>query len=280
MALSYDVVVSPPVAQAAAEPLPGGGPRMWSPISSTLITGAREAVLVDPPLTIGQTAALGDRIEATGLRLTHIYVTHGHGDHWFGCEPLVRRFPGVTVYATAGTIAAMRRQGDARTRATFWEPRFPGQLPPSPVLARPVPAGGFELAGEALVAVEVGHSDSDDTTVLHVPSIGLVVAGDVVYNGVHQYLAESAGGGLDKWLAALELVEGLAPRRVVAGHKDPARDDDPAAVAETGRYLRDAAGLLASCATAREFYDAMLARYPDRCNPGAVWTSATSLLPS
>ena len=44
-----------------------------------------------------------------------------------------------------------------------------------------------------LLPVEVGHTDTDATTMLHVPEIGLLVAGDVVYNGVHLYLTESGG---------------------------------------------------------------------------------------
>ena len=76
--------------------------------------------------------------------------------------------------------------------------------------------------------VEVGHTDTDDTTVLHVPSIGLVVAGDVAYNGVHQYLLESAHGGVDAWLVALDKVAALQPSAVVAGHKNKDLPDDPA----------------------------------------------------
>jgi hypothetical protein len=74
-------------------------------------------------------------------------------------------------------------------------------------MAKTVPADGLSVDGVKMVVVEVGHSDGDNTTVLHVPSIGLVVAGDVVYNNVHQYLAESSGGGLDAWLHALDIVE-------------------------------------------------------------------------
>jgi hypothetical protein len=82
------------------------------------------------------------------------------------------------------------------------------------VLAVPVPALGLRFEGEILRPVEVGHSDTDDTTVLHVPSIGLVVAGDVAYNGVHQYLLEGGGGGPDRlnpgplWYGALSLLDG------------------------------------------------------------------------
>jgi hypothetical protein len=70
------------------------------------------------------------------------------------------------------------------------------------------------------VAVETGHTDTDKTTALHMPSIGLVAAGDVAYNGVHQYILEGGHGGLREWLRALDRVAGLHPRAVVAGHKN------------------------------------------------------------
>ena len=37
----------------------------------------------------------------------------------------------------------------------------------------------------AIIAVDIGHTDTDHTTCLHVPSIDLVVAGDAIYNGTH-----------------------------------------------------------------------------------------------
>ena len=81
---------------------------------------------------------------------------------------------------------------------------FPGQIPEASVVATIPPDNWFELEGHELRIVEVGHTDTDKTTVLHVPSIGLVVAGDSVYNGVHQYLVESGNGGIQKWIQALE----------------------------------------------------------------------------
>ncbi|MER5689930.1 hypothetical protein [Streptomyces sp. NPDC002205] len=94
-------------------------------------------------------------------------------------------------------------------REELWDKRFPGLIPDTPVLAEPVPAEGFLLEGNLIEAVEVGHTDTDKTTVLHVPSIGLVVAGDVVYNGVHQYILEGGDGGLQEWLLALDRVAAL-----------------------------------------------------------------------
>jgi hypothetical protein len=126
--------------------------------------------------------------------------------------------------------------------------------------------------------VEVGHTDTDDTTVLHVPSIGLVVAGDVAYNGVHQYLLESAHGGVEAWLAALDKVAALQPRAVVAGHKNKDLPDDPAILVQTREYLLNARRLLAEKLSPQEYFDEMIALYPDRLNVGPVWYTAVALL--
>jgi hypothetical protein len=112
----------------------------------------------------------------------------------------MRRFPGAVAYATQGTIRLMHKQAtDGRER--LWERDFPALIPDSPVVHRVIPAGRLDLEGETIQAIETGHSDTVDTTVLHVPSIRLVVAGDVVYNGVDQHLLETGGGGLEAWLA-------------------------------------------------------------------------------
>ena len=113
---------------------------------------------------------------------------------------------------------------------------------------------------------------------LHVPSIGLVVAGDVAYNGVHQYLLESAHGGVEAWLAALDKVAALQPRAVVAGHKNKDLPDDPAILDQTRDYLLNARRLLAEKLSPREYFDEMIALYPDRLNVGPVWYTAVALL--
>jgi glyoxylase-like metal-dependent hydrolase (beta-lactamase superfamily II) len=275
--LSYDVFVSDGPAGAGDERMPDGAPLAWSPLSSTLIFGAQDALLVDPPFTRTQIQSVGDWVERSGRRLAYIYATHGHGDHWFGAGELARRFPGVTVYATEGTIEVMREQAGP-SREQLFDRIFPGQIPETPVLAEPIPARGFRLEGNPVAAVETGHTDTDKTTVLQVPSIGLVVAGDVAYNGVHQYILEGGHGGLREWLRALDRVAGLHPRAVVAGHKNKNRPDDPAILDETRQYLQDAIRLLDDKPTAREFYDQMTGLYPDRLNPGVVWLGARGLL--
>lgn len=275
--LHYEVMVNDGVRRQRDQRLPDGSPIISSPVASTVIYGRHDAVLVDPPFTYEQVSRVGDWIEASGKNLTTVYATHGHGDHWFGTALLQHRFPHAVAYATDGTIAMMHDQA-ASGRAQLWDVDFPGQIPPSPVTYRTAPVDGIELEGHQLHAVEVGHTDTDDTTVLHVPSIGLVVAGDVAYNGVHQYLLESGHGGIDAWLAALDKVEALQPRAVVAGHKNRDLPDLPAIIDQTRGYLLDAQRLLAERPTPQVYFDEIIARYPDRLNVGPVWYTAMALL--
>jgi len=130
-----------------------------------------------------------------------------------------------------------------------------------------------------LVVVPLGHTDTDNTTCLHVPSVGLVVAGDAAYNDVHLYLAESNAHTRREWIAALDTIEALHPRAVIAGHKRADRDDGPRIIEETRQYIRDFDRIAQNTKTARELYEQVLALYPDRVNPGALWTSARALKP-
>ena len=121
-------------------------------------------------------------------------------------------------------------------------------------------------------------TDTDDTSVLHVAGLDLVVAGDVIYNDVHQFLREAQGDGINAWLRAIDAVESLRPRLVVAGHKNKVLDDDARrTIRETREYLTTAATMLAEQTTALDFFNAMLQRFPDRLNPGALWGGATAL---
>ena len=278
--LQHKVFVTRQIPQSGRGSLPDGSTRMWSPITSTLIMGRHDAVLVDPPLTVEQASDVGDWIAASGRELRQIYITHGHGDHWFGAMPLLQRFPGVTVRATAGTAKLMGEQNSPQFRADFWDRVFPGQLPVGDVDVTVVDEGGFEIEGVPLLPVEVGHTDTDATTMLHVPEASLLVAGDVVYNGVHLYLTESGGvTGIDEWLTALDTAEILNPATVIAGHKAPGAFDSPSQIPATRQYLTDARRLLQSSESAEAFYEAMLRLHPNRVNPGALWGAAITLLP-
>src|SRR6516225_1644123 len=161
---------------------PGKESLMWVANSSTLIYGARDAVLVDTFLMIEQCNGLADAIVASGKTLKAIYVTHAHGDHFFGIKVLQDRFPNVKALATPEVVARMKLQITPEKLNARWRKLFPNQIPDVISIADPLEGNEIDLEGSKLVVMRLGHTDMDDTTCLHVPSKGLVLAGDAVYN--------------------------------------------------------------------------------------------------
>lgn len=276
--LKWKIFVTPGVPTVNDDFAPGETVRMWSPTSSILIYGERDAILVDTLTTVAQANALADWVEKSGKHLTTIYATHGHGDHFFGNGILLERFPGVRAVATPKVLEIMRKQMSPQVMAALWNKRFPGLIPQNIVLPDRLDGDTLRLEGQALIVVDVGHTDTDDCTCLHVPSVDLVVAGDIAYNDVHQYFAESLTHQKRmEWIAALDKVEALRPKVVIAGHKRDTNGDGPNIIEETRQYIRDFDGLIDKTSTTPELYNAMLKLYPDRINRGALWGSARAL---
>jgi glyoxylase-like metal-dependent hydrolase (beta-lactamase superfamily II) len=200
-ALKWDVFVAK--RQGLTRDLPPGKEEwMWVPGSATLIYGEKDALLVDTLLTIEQAKALLEWVAAHDKNLTTIYVTHGHGDHFFGLGAVLDRFPNAKAVAMPEVVKVMRRQASPESVTSFWKARYPGQIPERLVIAEELRGGVIELEGRDLIPVLLGHTDTDNTTCLHVPSAGLVVAGDAAYNDVHLYLAESNAQTRREWIAS------------------------------------------------------------------------------
>jgi glyoxylase-like metal-dependent hydrolase (beta-lactamase superfamily II) len=276
--LNWEVFVTPGIPIVTPDRPPGIRETFFQAMASTLIYGVRDAVLVDAFMTVTQANALGDWVKSKGKNLTTIYITHGHGDHWFAVGTILDRFPNARAVATPNTVKVMRQNASPEMLHGAWEPGFPGQIPANLVIAEELKGNVIDLEGHELVAVELGHTDTDHTTCLHVPSIGLVVAGDAAYNDVHLYLAESNAQKRQEWIAALDKIESLNPRAVVASHKRPTNDDNPRIMEETRQYIRDFDRLVETTKTAQDLYDKMLKLYPNRVNPGwALWSSARAV---
>jgi glyoxylase-like metal-dependent hydrolase (beta-lactamase superfamily II) len=259
---------------------PGKEALAWVANTATLIFGQRDAVLVDTFLSQRQSEELVDWVAASGKNLMAVYITHAHGDHFFGLKSLLNRFPEAQALATAPVAAAIRDQIKPEFMKSVWEPRFPGQLPSQLAAPDVLEGNSFYLEGAELKVVELGHTDTSHTTALSIPSIGLVVSGDGVYNNTHLYLAECDEEAINGWLRALDKIEALHPTAVIAGHGVLDPDNSPRHIAETRHYLRDFLAARGRASTAMDLYRAMLALHPDRVNPGSLWAAAKAAKPT
>jgi glyoxylase-like metal-dependent hydrolase (beta-lactamase superfamily II) len=259
--LNYDVFVAPEKPFVAPPPTVGDAPA-WDPTTSTLIFGARDAVLVDPLMTVPEATALADWVALHDRNLTTIYITHGHGDHYLGLPVVLDRFPGARPVAAPRTVRHMRQQ-DNQPLDDSLRARFPGQIADTIPLPEPLESAEIQLEDSAIQIIETGHTDTVDTTSVHVPDLGLIVSGDVAYNHCHMYVGDTTADGRADWIAALDQLAALDPASVVTGHKDPTQGNPPSVLAESRGYLEYYGQLRQENLPQQELFDAMVSRYPD-----------------
>ena len=261
--LKYDVFVAPELPfNGPPSRVANSDPPAWDPKTATLIFGQRDAVLVDALTTVREATALTNWIGLHDRRLTTIYITHGHGDHFLGLPVLLDRFPGARVVATTGTVELMRKNTTPEVLDNGFRARFPGQISDTTVLAEPLDSMLFDIESRPLVVVETGHTDTLNTTSLHVPDIGLIVAGDVAYNRCHMFVAATSPESRTEWVAALDRLAALRPTAVVTGHKDPTQGNAPTAIDESRAYIEFYGKQREAGLSDQDLFDAMVRRYP------------------
>src|SRR5215469_16655883 len=106
--LNVNVFTAPGKAMVGERPRPFGEAFDFDPITSTLIFGDHDAVLVDAMGTVAEAEALADWVGLHNRKLETIYITHAHFDHFYGLSILLNRFPGARAIATPKTVEAMQ----------------------------------------------------------------------------------------------------------------------------------------------------------------------------
>jgi glyoxylase-like metal-dependent hydrolase (beta-lactamase superfamily II) len=241
----------------------------FSPTTATLVTGPSEAVLIDAQYLKDDVRDLGDLIERTGKTLTTIYVTHAHADHYLGIGPLMERFPDARCVALPHVVEAMKESMELQREQ--WGMLFGDACVVSDALPDPIEDDTLHVDGSPLKIIEVKQADIHPTTIIHIPAIDVVVAGDSIYNEIHPMLGLSTPSEWQDWLETVDLVEKLNPRMIVAGHRRPDGDDHAieSMIAETRAYIQDFAAAYETAKDAEDLINTMSNKYPGH---GNLWT--------
>ena len=260
--LGVNVFTAPGKAMVGERPKPFGEALGFDPITSTLIFGENDAVLVDAMGTVAEAEALAAWIALHNRNLETIYITHAHFDHFYGLSVLLDRFPDARAIATPKTVKAMQTSFTPPVEQLARR-MFPGQVATKLVSPEPYEPETFTLEGHELRIIQQGRTDSADSTSLYVPSIGLIVAGDVVYNQCRMYVGDTTPESRQNWIADLDRLAALNPKIVVAGHKKTGAPDSPPAIQDTKRYLEDFGRAQQAATFDQDLFDRMTALYPD-----------------
>lgn len=264
--ITLDVYTSP------LRELPKGG--FFSPTTSTLIMGPTEAILVDTQYMPEDVDEVIRRIESSGRALTAIYITHGHSDHYFGLQRLLERYPGAAA-VTHPSVAAKIQETLDGDRA-FSREFFAGAAADNTAVPEALDSGELFVDGELVLVVELDQADTAPTTALHIPVIDAVIAGDVVYNQVHLFLAASSPAEWAKWIDSVDAIAALNPRVLVAGHKRPELPDTNVRgmIESTRAYLEAFIDGLSRFEGSRELVTHMQELFPDYENKSTLVASA------
>lgn len=238
------------------------------PVSSVIVSGEREAVLVDAQFGKAQAEQVAERLRASGKRLTTIYISHGDPDYYFGLDTLTQAFPDAKVVASAATVAHIRQTMDAKL--AYWGPQMGADKPTKLVLPQVLAGNRLELEGQTLEVVGL-DGPQPDRSFVWIPSIKAVVGGVVVSENIHVWMADtqSAQSHTD-WLATLAHIEKLAPRTVIPGHYLGQSSRSLDAVRFTAGYIRAFDSETAKARDAAALIAAMSKRYPNLADESSL----------
>jgi glyoxylase-like metal-dependent hydrolase (beta-lactamase superfamily II) len=229
-------------------------------VSSALVAGEKDAVLIDGQLTLADAHRLVGAILDAKKNLTTVYVTHWHPDHYFGLVVVKQAFPKAKIVAQPATVAEIKKTWQAKVKQ--WGPMFGDNLTAKPVIPAPVAGNKLTLEGQTLEIHGPVQGDATTNSYVWIPSIKAVVTGDIVYQGVYPWTAETTPETRQAWLKTLDELSALAPAVVVAGHKDPKLKDDITGIEATRAYLKDFDAAVAASKSAEELEAKMKAKYP------------------
>ncbi|WP_122456051.1 MBL fold metallo-hydrolase [Pseudomonas viridiflava] len=265
-----------PLAAQAADPLKidvyNPAEKAIFPVSSELITGQHDAVLIDAQFQRNDAEALVQKIKASGKKLTTVYISHSDPDYYFGLDVIQAAFPEAKIVASEPTVKAIK--ASMQGKLAYWGPILKDNAPAKLVLPGVLKGDHLTLEGQPL-EIKGLQGPAPQRSYVWIPSLKAVVGGVVVSSGIHVWVADTqTPKSRQDWLAALKGIEALKPTTVIPGHYLGEVPEGTKAVTFTADYLKSFEEHAAKTRDSAALIDAMKKAWPQLAEPSSLELSA------
>lgn len=242
------------------------------PVSSEIISGSSEVVLIDAQFQKNDAQQLVDKIKKLNKKLTTIYISHSDPDYYFGLDTLTNAFPEAKVVATANTVEAIKATKDGKL--AYWSGVLKDEAPAHIIVPEVIKGDSFTVDGERL-EIKGLDSASPDRTYVWVPSLKAVVGGVIVSDNIHVWVADTQTEESRKnWQQTLKDIKALNPITVVPGHFTGASKLDTSTVSFTQKYLQDFENTAKTSKNSDELIQKIAVKYPQLDDKSSLELSA------
>ena len=228
-----------------------------------LLTGDKEAILLDGGFTLSDGKAVAEKIKETGKKLTTIYVSQSDPDYYFSLGPIKAVFPDARIIAAPETVDAIK--GNIEAKLKVWGPQLKDNGPQKlsdVVIPEASDVKALELEGNEIEIVPA--EGMTNRRYLWVPSLKAVFGGVLITAGEHVWLADTPDlSQREAWIRNLDTIAARNPEVVVPAHMKPGSATDVSAIKFTRDYIAAFDEEAAKAKDSGELIAAMKKRYPD-----------------
>jgi glyoxylase-like metal-dependent hydrolase (beta-lactamase superfamily II) len=230
-------------------------------VASVIVTGKKDAVLIDAQWTLSNAHRVISEILETGKNLTMIYLTHAHPDHYFGVGTIAEVFPKARVVAIPSEANIINKQFFGKIE--IWESTIGSHnVCRKAVNVEALKEERFELEGQRLEIISKVMGDMRYNTMVWIPSIKTLYASDVLFNQAHPFTCELTAEERKQWIKDVDKIEKMGADVIIPGHQKPGMQFDKSSLDFTREYVAVTDEVLAKTSTVAEFYYEMNARFP------------------
>jgi glyoxylase-like metal-dependent hydrolase (beta-lactamase superfamily II) len=234
-------------------------PPMGISVTSTLVFGDKDAILVDPQFLLSEAQEVAEMVRSSKRNLLAIYSTHAHPDHYFGLAVMKPAFPSARLIALPSVVPGIRNGWEGRYKN--WTATYGADVPAPPaIVPEELTATSMMLEGQEIQFIGGIQGDGPNNSFVWIPSIRTIIGGDIIFSGVH--FGVPSGDNRTAWLKSLDQIAALKPAVVIPGHQVPGAKNDATVIEAMRKYMQDWDAAVTASKTADEIVARMRKIYP------------------